>query len=170
MSSTRPGRPFLFNLLLQAQHQMVQELVRRLAAAGFADLRPAHSRVFENLDVRHGTRLIDLAERAQMTHQSMSELVASLEQRGYVERRPDPTDRRAKIVCFTPRGRQMMRMAVPAITAIEEEWLRRLDRGCDGDLRTALREAVRATEGSPEDGTKVNAEQWPPECGPMLRK
>ena len=159
MTSTQQSRPFLFTLLLQAQHQMVQELVRRLAAAGFSDIRPAHSRVFENLDVRHGTRLIDLAERAQMTHQSMSELVASLQERGYVERRPDPADRRAKIVCFTPKGRQMMRVAVPQIAAIEEEWLRRLDGGCDGDLRTALQEAVRATEGYPDDAPKVEAER-----------
>ena len=146
MTSTQQSRPFLFTLLLQAQHQMVQELVRRLAASGFSDIRPAHSRVFENLDVRHGTRLIDLAERAQMTHQSMSELVTSLQERGYVELRPDPADRRAKVVCFTPKGRQMMRVAVPQITAIEEEWLRRLDRGCDGDLRTALWRATRAAE------------------------
>ena len=159
MSSTRQGRPFLFNLLLQAQHQMVQELVRRLAAAGFADMRPAHSRVFENLDVRHGTRLIDLAERAQMTHQSMSELVASLEQRGYVERRPDPTDRRARIVCFTPKGRTLMRVAVPQIAAIEEEWLCRLDRGCCGDLRTALQEAMHAAGRSREDAAKAGTGQ-----------
>jgi DNA-binding MarR family transcriptional regulator len=148
MTSTKQARPFLITLLLRAQHQMVQELVRRLAAAGFADIRPAHSRVFENLDLRHGTRLIDLAERAQMTHQSMSELVASLEERGYVERRPDPADRRARIVCLTPKGRKFMRVTLPQIAAIEEEWLRRLDRGCDGDLRMALQEAVREAEGS----------------------
>jgi DNA-binding MarR family transcriptional regulator len=130
---------------------MVQELVRRLAAAGFADIRPAHSRVFENLDLRHGTRLIELAERAQMTHQSMSELVASLEERGYVERCPDPADRRAKIVRFTPKGRKMMRVAVPQITAIEDEWLARLDGGSDSNLRSALQEAIRESENSRAD-------------------
>ena len=42
-----------------------------------------------------------LAERAAITKQSMAELVAHLERHGYVERVPDPTDRRAKLVRST---------------------------------------------------------------------
>jgi DNA-binding MarR family transcriptional regulator len=45
-----------------------------------------------------GTTVSVLAERAQITKQSMAGLVRHLEQHGYVERRPDPRDRRAKLV------------------------------------------------------------------------
>jgi DNA-binding MarR family transcriptional regulator len=56
----------------------------------------------------------------------MSELVSVLEQRGYLERRPDPSDGRARLVCLTPVGRQMSRRAITEMAAIETEWRQRL--------------------------------------------
>jgi DNA-binding MarR family transcriptional regulator len=132
-----PRRVTLVTLLLQASHQMIEALIVRVAAAGYPDIRPSDSRVFENLDP-DGTRPMVLARRAQMTHQSMSELVGGLEARGYVERVADPSDRRARLVCLTPLGRELMRVALSELAVIEAEWLRRLEAaGCD-DLREAL--------------------------------
>ncbi len=131
-------RVTLIALFRSAAQAMVEELVERLAAAGYADLPPAYHPVFENID-RGGTRLTVLAARAGVTHQSMSELVAVLERRGYVERRPDPLDGRARLVCLTERGREMVRVALREITAIEAAWLDRIDRAGGGrDLRRAL--------------------------------
>ncbi|MGA7668823.1 MAG: MarR family transcriptional regulator [Nitrolancea sp.] len=130
-------RVTLVTLLLQVTHQMIDELIARVAAAGHHDIRPSDSRVFENLDPA-GTRLSDLAIRAQMTHQSMSELVSGLESRGYVTRVPDPADRRARIVCLTERGQKLMRIALDALSEIETEWLRRLEVAGCRDLRGAM--------------------------------
>ena len=130
-------RVTLVTLLFQATHQMIDELIARVAAAGYHDIRPSDSRVFENLDPA-GTRLSDLAFRAQMTHQSMSELVSGLESRGYVTRVPDPADRRARIVCLTERGQKLMRIALDALSEIETEWLRRLEEAGCRDLRGAM--------------------------------
>ena len=58
-----------------------------------------------------GTRVSVLAERAQITKQSMAELVAHLERHGYVERVPDPADGRAKLVRATDRGRAVFAVA-----------------------------------------------------------
>src|SRR5919199_4109650 len=90
----------LISLLRHTAQLMVAGLIERLTAAGYRDLSAAMHPVFENID-REGTRLTDLAARADMTHQSMGELIDTLEQRGYVERRPDPADGRARLVCFT---------------------------------------------------------------------
>ena len=76
-------------------------IVERLHDAGFTEIRPAHSKVFENFG--EDQRVSDLAEQAQVTKQSMAELVEYLEMYQYVERVPDPVDRRAKIVRLTPR-------------------------------------------------------------------
>jgi DNA-binding MarR family transcriptional regulator len=95
--------------------------VARLIAAGYGDIRPADSQLFENIDPT-GNRLTELADRAQMTHQSMGELVASLEQRGYVARAVDPRDARVRLVCLTAQGRQVQRRALAEIDAIEQEW------------------------------------------------
>src|SRR5579859_3907403 len=92
----RPGPvPTIINVFRHAAGLMIDDLIARLDAAGFAGLTPAHSAVFENLDPG-GTRLTELAARARITHQSMSELISVLQQRGYLERRPDPGDRRAR--------------------------------------------------------------------------
>ena len=66
--------------------------------------------LFQNLEAG-GTRLTDLAARACMTKQSMSELVDKAEALDLVERRQDASDLRAKIVALTPRGLRL-RMAL----------------------------------------------------------
>ena len=78
-----------------------------------------------------------------MTHQSMGELVRTLEARGYVERVADPHDGRARLVRLTAKGRQMVRTALAEIAAIEQDWLGYLSTidGPEG-LRDALGGAV----------------------------
>jgi DNA-binding MarR family transcriptional regulator len=137
----------LITLFLRAAHGMTDELVARLAAAGFTDVRAAHGRVFENLDAQ-GTRLSDLAARAQMTHQSMSELVVGLEAAGIVERVPDPADGRAKLICLTPLGRQVVRKAVEEIANIEAAWFQQMPRVAGSDELRALLQRVVCDKGA----------------------
>jgi DNA-binding MarR family transcriptional regulator len=122
---------------------MVEELVERLRAAGFSDMTAAHHPVFENID-RDGTRLTVLAARTGMTHQSMGELVQALEMRGYVKRTVDPTDRRARLVRLTPKGRRAVRRAIAEIAEIESQWLERFGRaGFHVDVRGMLEAGLR---------------------------
>jgi DNA-binding MarR family transcriptional regulator len=81
-----------------------------------------------------------LAERAQMTKQSMAELVGHLEAHGYVERVPDPTDRRAKLVRSTARGRESFPIALAAIAEMEVRWTERLGEARMRELRALLAE------------------------------
>ena len=121
---------------------MVAELVERLEAAGYPDLPAAYHPVFENLDAE-GTRLTELAARTDMTHQSMGELVGTLEHRGYVERLPDPSDRGARLVRLTPKGRRMVRVALREIADIEADWSRAWKAaGLRADMATVLEAAV----------------------------
>jgi DNA-binding MarR family transcriptional regulator len=87
-----------------------------------------------------GTRVSVLAERAQMTKQSMAELVAHLERLGYIERVPDPSDRRAKLVRATPRGKQLYTIAREVVAEIEAEWTKRLGKPKMRQLRELLEE------------------------------
>jgi DNA-binding MarR family transcriptional regulator len=91
-------------MLMRTGHHQVMEYVQaRLEQAGFGDIRPAHMAIFQNLGPG-GARIGELAEQAKLTNQSVGYLVDYLEQHGYVERRPDPANRRATLVCFTERG------------------------------------------------------------------
>jgi DNA-binding MarR family transcriptional regulator len=148
MTSDSRGRNTLISLLRRTSQLMVADLVERLAAAGYPDLPAAAHPVFESLD-RDGTRLTELAARADMTHQAMGELIDTLEQRGYLERRPDPADGRARLVCLTARGRQMTRVALREIAAIEADWSRSWEEaGLRTDLRAAVEHYLRQAESS----------------------
>jgi DNA-binding MarR family transcriptional regulator len=113
--------PDLTTLVEAAYATVVAEVHRRLDAAGFADIRPAHGKVFETIG-QDGNRITDMAERAQITKGSMVELVDHLQRGGYVQRVPDPADGRAKIVRLTPRGWDAVRVAGAAIADTEQRW------------------------------------------------
>jgi DNA-binding MarR family transcriptional regulator len=131
------GERHLGVLLRGIWHGFLDELFERLAAEGFDDLRPAYSPVFQHIE-RGGTRIGVLAERAQMTNQSMGYLVDALEMRGYVQRQPDPADRRAALVVITDRGRDEIAAARRLIAEIEREWSDRIGRERMASLRQAL--------------------------------
>jgi DNA-binding MarR family transcriptional regulator len=78
-------------------------IILHLREAGHDDLSLTHINLTRNLD-EGGTRLTELARRAAMTKQSMSELVGQVERTGLIERRPDPSDGRARLICFTEKG------------------------------------------------------------------
>jgi len=92
---------------------------------GFPEIRMAHLHLPRNLDLE-GTRLTVLASRAEMSKQAMSELVDDGERMQLVTRRPDPADRRAKIVVFTARGRHLIEVVGRAVTRAESEMRRKL--------------------------------------------
>jgi DNA-binding MarR family transcriptional regulator len=130
-------RPNLGVLLRDPFQEVVRRVSIGLADAGFDDLRPAHTVVFQHIEAG-GSRLTDLAERAQITKQSMGYLIDYLEQRGYLERRPDPSDRRAALISLTDRGWEQVRAALRIIATIEEEWTSVLGRPRMEQLRELL--------------------------------
>lgn len=97
-------------LLREAFVALNNVVIARLAERGHGVVRTAHGVVFQYLDDT-GTTVSLLAERAQITKQAMAELVRHLEIHGYVERVPHPTDRRAKLVLPTDRGRDIITIA-----------------------------------------------------------
>ncbi len=115
-------------MLGQAYSLLGFQIVDGVVGAGFPQ-KPSHSAVFAQISAE-GSRLTDLARGANMTPQSMGELVDELEQLGYVERRPHSTDRRAKLITLTDRGKACIAAGVVTIEGIENLVTERLgDRG-----------------------------------------
>jgi DNA-binding MarR family transcriptional regulator len=114
-------------------------LHERFAERGHPEVRTPHGNVFPFLDDA-GTRVSELAERAQITKQSMAELVAHLERHGYVERIPDPRDRRAKLVRATARGDEVYAIAREFVAELEADWTRRMGKQKMRQLRSLLEE------------------------------
>jgi DNA-binding MarR family transcriptional regulator len=125
-------------LLREAFLALNGQVVPRLVQRGFPDVRPAHNAVFQYLDSA-GTTVSALAERAEMTKQAMGELVAHLEERGYVDRVPDPADRRAKLVRPTAKGRRVYAVVQELIPDMEQQLVELLGPNRHRQLRKDLR-------------------------------
>ena len=121
---TRPQRVPLLGLLDTATEAVLTEFRRDLEATGYADIRPTHGCVFRFVR-DDGMRLTELASLAGMTKQSVGEVVDDLVELGYVERIPDPADRRAKLICLTERGAEAQGTAFGLIADLEERWAER---------------------------------------------
>jgi DNA-binding MarR family transcriptional regulator len=129
MASMAGQPPRLLNrLLLRPALAMRIRIQRAIEDAGFDDFRIAHMNVFAWLP-ESGARVGELARQAQLSKQTMTELVSYLEQHGYVYRTRDPTDGRAWIIRFTERGAALHRVALRALRETEEEWARALGDG-----------------------------------------
>ncbi|MFI7706567.1 MarR family winged helix-turn-helix transcriptional regulator [Nonomuraea sp. NPDC049480] len=115
MAPTHP--PHIVALLYEA-YLRLQGVVLEAARAYDADIRPAHSAVFFHME-HDGIRLSRLAEKAQMTPQAMGALVDDLERLGYLRRVPDPADRRAKLIVFTERGEEALKIGYTTIDDVE---------------------------------------------------
>jgi DNA-binding MarR family transcriptional regulator len=139
LTSARQAPENLAILLREPFRAMSEELMGELAASGHPDVRFAHGSVFQFLD-DDGTRVGVLAERAQVSKQAMAQLVAHLEEHGYVERVPDPHDRRAKLVRATERGREVFAIARAVTADVDARLRRRLGDAKVEQLRTLLQE------------------------------
>ena len=73
-----------------------------------------------------------------MSRQAMGELVDDLEDLGYVERRADPSDGRAKLVVLTGKGEAAMADGIAAVVDLEARWAACLGEETVREFRTAL--------------------------------
>jgi DNA-binding MarR family transcriptional regulator len=125
-------------LLTEVKHAVLRRFFARLQESGFEDVREGHGCVFGFIDVEHGSRLTDLAERSGLTKQAVGEAATELERLGYLMRVPDPRDRRAKIIMLTPRGVEAVATGRRLFAEIEREWAEEFGE----ELLAGLREAV----------------------------
>jgi DNA-binding MarR family transcriptional regulator len=133
--------------LLSSAHLLVSRLVAEGVAAAGHPIRPSHSLVFGQLGPE-GARLTGMARVANVTPQAMSELVDELESMGYVERTPDPTDRRAKLIVLTERGRACSRDGAEIVHRIEAHLTDLLGKDGHRTLRRLLRRILDKPDGA----------------------
>lgn len=141
----------LLPLLEAASEAVAAEFRSDLEEAGYGDIRATHACVFRFVR-DDGMRLTELAQLEGMTKQSVGELVDDLVDLGYVERIPDPQDRRAKLICLTDRGIDAQRVGFRLMADIEKRWAKRFGATRVKQFRELLEGAVseEAPEAAPE--------------------
>ena len=146
--------PQLPHLLSRALSMVLDDLHRHLVQSGHHELRPTHLlNVLRFIDC-DGTRPSELARRAGMTPQAMSELVGYLEQRDYVRRVPDPADGRGRVVVLADRGIQAAESATAFFAEVETRW----GDAVGPDRLRAAQSTLADIVGAPHDGAALTAE------------
>ena len=105
-------------LSLMARNEDVPLALSNLAARG--RLSASHIHITRHLAL-DGSRLTDLAHRANMTKQAMGKLVDQCEAWGLVTRQDDPRDARVRRIVFTPVGLAWLQAYRQAVAQAEEE-------------------------------------------------
>ena len=106
-------------LLDDFAEQCFEEFRERLNEAGYSSIRAGHGCVFRFIH-EGGSRLTELAGSSGLTKQAVGEVVDDLEQLGFVERQPDPADRRAKVISLTKAGADAQATALGIFSDIEQ--------------------------------------------------
>jgi DNA-binding MarR family transcriptional regulator len=122
-------------------------LVERFTAQGYEDVRPSYGSVLLPLFEEDGLRMGELARRARLSKQAMTELVPRLERDGLVERRTDPSDGRASLIFLTARSRAFEPVAAAVLGELDDLVRSRLDPERVEELKAALREVSALDEG-----------------------
>jgi DNA-binding MarR family transcriptional regulator len=121
MEAPFPTRPLIGLLLRLVYQHYAQNIDAALREAGFGDIRPAHANVFPFVPPE-GITVSELAELGSVRKQTMAEAVEQLERMGYVERRPNPHDRRSRLVFLTARGASVKPVTHATAARVEQRW------------------------------------------------
>jgi DNA-binding MarR family transcriptional regulator len=136
--------PALMDLAVDA---MYVDFRKHLEETPYTDIRPTHGCVFRFVH-GEGMRLTELATLAGLTKQSVGEIVDDLTRLGYIERFPDPTDKRAKLIRLTEKGLDAQRIGFASFDKLEKQWAKVFGADRIAALRSLLEDIALAK--SPE--------------------
>jgi DNA-binding MarR family transcriptional regulator len=134
------GRDDLGFVLAKAMQRWNELLAERFAAAGYPEVRPSYGSVLLPLYEEDGLRMGELATRARLSKQTMTQLIGRLERDGLVERRPDPSDGRATRIYLTNRARSFEPVVADVLAELDRLVHRRLSADRLATLQSSLQE------------------------------
>ena len=130
-------QPLVGLLLRLANQRWSAEMDAELEKLGVRGLTAAHARVIPFVPPE-GASVQWLATKANVRKQTMAQSVEQLIAAGLVERRPDPSDRRASLVVLTEAGLAIRPMSRKAGGRVERAWADQLGEDRLEALRAAL--------------------------------
>ena len=133
------GPPMIGALMRLPWEAVLRRLLRALNENGFDDIDGPHLGVIL-WPGPEGMRPSELAARMRVSKQALNYLLGDLERNGYLERRADPDDRRARRIVLTDRGRSLVPVIRGAVVETEREWAAALGEKRFAELRELLRD------------------------------
>ncbi len=116
------NKEHMLGALLRIPYQALTRRIQQgLMAAGYPEFHASHMAVMQHIQPG-GSGMSEIAEQTHMSKQALNYLVEFLEGQGYVQRRIDPHDGRAKLLYLTAQGKEVERQARQIIKNSEVEW------------------------------------------------
>jgi DNA-binding MarR family transcriptional regulator len=137
MTAAPVGPPMIGALMRLPWEAVSRRMLEALRENGFDDIEGPQLSVllWPGPD---GMRPSDLAARMKVTKQALNYLLGDLERLGYLERHPDPDDRRARRIALTDRGRSLVPVIRAAVSQTERDWSTALGEERFAQLRELL--------------------------------
>ena len=121
---------------------VIARTARRLRQQAGEELSPSQATALATID-RHGPLTpSELAVRERIQRPTATRLIARLEEAGFVDRTPDPLDRRSCVVSLTPAGGELL----DRVRTRKDAYLARRLRDLDADERATLDRAAAILE------------------------
>jgi MarR family transcriptional regulator, transcriptional regulator for hemolysin len=133
----------LFFRIWRATHTRTAEML------GSVGLTPALFALLNVIGAREGAIQQELGSALGIDRSTMVSLIDQLESAGLAKRRPSATDRRAREIAITPKGRQALQRARGLILQVEDEVLAGLSVEERGELVALLRRALDSAPAQP---------------------
>jgi MarR family transcriptional regulator, transcriptional regulator for hemolysin len=133
----------LFFRIWRATHTRTAEML------GTVGLTPALFALLNVVGAREGAIQQELGSALGIDRSTMVALIDELESAGLAKRRPSPTDRRAREIAITPKGRRLLQRAKELIAQVEDEVLAALSAEERRELLALLRHALQSAPAQP---------------------
>jgi DNA-binding MarR family transcriptional regulator len=133
----------LFFRLWRASHERVADVL------GSVGLTPALFALLNVIGAREGAIQQELGSALGIDRSTMVALIDQLESAGLAKRRPSATDRRAREIAITPKGRRLLERSRRMISETEDEVLAGLSAEERSELVSLLRRALESAPAQP---------------------
>ena len=133
----------LFFRLWRATHTRTAEVL------GSVGLTPALFALLNVIGAREGAIQQELGTALGIDRSTMVSLIDQLEGAGLARRRPSATDRRAREIAITPKGRRLLQRARGLLSQVENEVLAGLTAAERRELLALLRRALDSAPAQP---------------------
>jgi DNA-binding MarR family transcriptional regulator len=128
-------------MLFRATNAMNAELTSRLRARGWTGFQPSFPRLLSQIDTG-ATSISEVARRLGTSRQALSQLARSVEQAGFIERIPHPTDGRSVVLRQTRNGLRSLVDVLDALDEIESEYAVQIGEGEFAELKQRMAELL----------------------------
>ena len=142
MAAPRPIEELLLYWVYRVQTEGVTLLLRRFKAAGY-DVTPEQFGVLARLSFEQGLNQTQLGERMLKDRHNMTRILNLLEKHGYIERRPDSSDRRIFRIYLTEGGSRIQKDLARIFSDHLDEVLSDITDGEQQELCSFLKQIVR---------------------------